>query len=47
MGDQWSQLTLLLARQVIAKVNMADKSKIDEARAKYAAEHPGWREGAQ
>ena len=47
MGDQWNQLTLLLARQAIAKVNAADKAKIDEARAKYAAEHPGWREGAQ
>ena len=47
MGDQWNQLTLLLARQVMAKVNMADKAKIDEARAKYAAEHPGWREGVQ
>jgi hypothetical protein len=47
MGDQWNQLTLLLARQVVAKVNLADKAKIDDARAKYAAEHPGWREGAQ
>jgi hypothetical protein len=44
MGDQWNQLTVLLARQVITKVNTADKAKIDEARAKYAAEHPGWRE---
>ncbi len=47
MGDQWNQLTVLLARQAIAKVNLADKAKIDDARAKYAAEHPGWREGAQ
>jgi hypothetical protein len=47
MGDQWNQLTVLLARQAMAKVNVADKAKIDEARAKYAAEHPGWREGAQ
>ena len=47
MGDQWNQLTLLLARQAIAKVNAADKGKVDEARAKYAAEHPGWKEGAQ
>jgi hypothetical protein len=46
-GDQWNRLTVLLARQVIAKVNAADKTKIDEARAKYAADHPGWREGAQ
>ena len=47
MGDQWNQLTLLLARQAVAKVNLADKQKIDDARAKYAAEHPGWREGGQ
>jgi hypothetical protein len=47
MGDQWNRLTVLLARQVIAKVNAADKAKIDDARIKYAAEHPGWREGAQ
>ncbi len=44
MGDQWNQLTVLLTRQVIAKVYAADKAKIDEARAQYAAEHPGWRE---
>ena len=44
MGDQWNQLTVLLARQVMAKVNMADKAKIDDARAQYAADHPGWRE---
>jgi hypothetical protein len=44
MGDQWNQLTVLLARQVITKVNTADKAKIDLARARYAAEHPGWKE---
>lgn len=44
MGDQWNRLTVLLTRQVIAKVYQADKAKIDEARARYAAEHPGWRE---
>ncbi len=44
MGDQWNQLTVLLARQVMAKVNLADKAKIDDARAQYAAAHPGWRE---
>jgi hypothetical protein len=44
MSDQWNQLTVLLARQVITKVNAADKAKIDEARARYAAEHPGWKE---
>ena len=44
MGDQWNQLTVLLARQVITKVNTADKSKIDDARAQYAAAHPGWKE---
>jgi hypothetical protein len=43
MGDQWNQLTVLLARQVMAKVNLADKAKIDDARAQYAAAHPGWR----
>jgi hypothetical protein len=43
-GPKWNQLTVVLARQVIAKVNMADKAKIDDARAKYAAEHPGWKE---
>jgi hypothetical protein len=37
----------LLARQVVGKVNAADKVKIDDARAQYAAAHPGWREGAQ
>jgi hypothetical protein len=47
MGDQWNQLTVLLARQVVGKVNAADKVKIDDARAQYAAAHPGWREGAQ
>jgi hypothetical protein len=47
MGDQWNRLTVLLARQLVAKVNAADKTKIDDARKKYAAEHPGWREGAQ
>ena len=44
MSDQWNQLTILLARQVITKVNTADKAKIDDARARYAAEHPGWKE---
>jgi hypothetical protein len=44
MGDQWNQLTVLLTRQVIAKVYLADKAKIDDARTRYAAEHPGWRE---
>ena len=44
MGDQWNQLTVLLSRQLAAKVNAADKARIDEARAKYAAEHPGWKE---
>jgi hypothetical protein len=44
MSDQWNQMTVLLARQVIAKVNAADKAKIDDARAQYAAAHPGWRE---
>lgn len=44
MGDEWNRLTVLLTRQVIAKVYQADKAKIDEARARYAAEHPGWRE---
>lgn len=44
MGDQWNRLTVLLTRQVIAKVYLADKTKIDEARKRYAAEHPGWRE---
>ena len=44
MGDQWNHLTVLLARQVIAKVNAADKAKIDDARTRYAAEHPGWKE---
>ena len=44
MGDQWNQLTVLLARQVITKVNSADKAKIDDARAQYAAAHPGWNE---
>jgi len=47
MGDQWNQMTVLMARQVIAKVSAADKAKIDDARAKYAAEHPGWKEGGQ
>jgi hypothetical protein len=44
MSGQWNQLTVLLARQVITKVNAADKSKIDGARARYATEHPGWKE---
>jgi len=42
MGDQWNQMTILLARQVVAKVNAADKAKIDDARTQYAATHPGW-----
>jgi hypothetical protein len=44
MGDQWNQLTVLLTRQVIQKVYKADKAKIDDARTRYAAEHPGWHE---
>jgi len=44
MGDQWNQLTVLLARQVMAKVTLADKAKIDDARTQYAAAHPGWKE---
>lgn len=44
MGGQWNQLTVLLTRQVIAKVYAADKTKIDEARTRYAADHPGWKE---
>lgn len=44
MGDQWNQMSVLLARQAIAKVNAADKTKIDDARKQYAAEHPGWTE---
>jgi len=44
MGDQWNQLTVLLARQVMAKVTLADKAKIDDARTQYAAVHPGWKE---
>jgi hypothetical protein len=44
MSDQWNQLTVLLARQVITKVNTTDKAKIDDARAQYAAAHPGWKE---
>lgn len=44
MGDQWNQMSVLLARQAIAKVNAADKTKIDDARKQYAASHPGWAE---
>jgi hypothetical protein len=44
MGDEWNKLTVLLTRQVVTKVYAADKSKIDEARARYAAEHPDWKE---
>lgn len=44
MGDQWNQMSVLLAHQAIARVNAADKNKIDEARKQYAAAHPGWAE---
>ena len=44
MGNEWNQMSVLLARQAIAKVNAADKAKIDEARKQYAAAHPGWAE---
>lgn len=44
MGDQWNQMTILLARQVVTKVNASDKAKIDDARSQYAAAHPGWKE---
>ena len=44
MGDQWNQMSVLLARQAIAKVNATDKAKIDDARKQYAAAHPGWNE---
>ena len=44
MGDQWNLMSVLLARQAIAKVTIADKAKIDDARKQYAAAHPGWTE---
>jgi hypothetical protein len=44
MKAQWDQLTVLMTRQVIAKVYTADKPQIDAARARYLAEHPGWKD---
>lgn len=44
MKAQWDELTVLMTRQVIAKVYAADKPQIDAARARYIAEHPGWKD---
>lgn len=42
MKAQWDQMTVLMTRQVIAKVYADDKPQIEAARARYLAEHPGW-----
>ena len=44
MKAQWDQLTVLMTRQVIAKVYAADKPQIDAARARYLADHPDWQD---
>ncbi|HEX4758350.1 MAG TPA: hypothetical protein VH308_10215, partial [Terracidiphilus sp.] len=44
MKAQWDEVTVLMTRQVIARVYAADKPQIDAARARYIAEHPGWKD---